>query len=342
MNETPSNKTGTAKKSANYEGSLSSGGNFASLNGWNIPNDYGSTLDEYLSFKEKTVITDFSDSGVVSLQGKDAADFLHKMTTNNMLNINTNEPIVTVLTDADGHFVDVITVLSRNDRFLLIGSEGNGQTIFEWLDKYHFSEEITIVDESGKYGLFALYGKTFPEILSSQEYLLIGSDDESAFILVENNVPSVWAKLVESGLTPAGREAWNLIRTERGIPRFGFEIIGSANPLEAGFTHAVSFTKGCYIGQEVIARMDTYDKVSRELRRLHFSKKVDKSGHKLLTKDGKPAGEITTSVYSPELGKQIGLGYVKKKYIELGSELSVSGTDLTAVIGEGFLEESKI
>ena len=341
MNETHSNNTGMAKESANYEGSLSSGGNFVLVNGWQIPNDYGSTLDEYQSFKGKKVITDFSDSGVVSLQGKDTADFLHRMSTNNMLNINSNEPVVTVLTDADGHFMDVVTVLLHNERFLLIGSEGNGQNIFEWLNKHHFSEEITIVDESGQYGLFALYGEGVPAILSSQEYILIGSDSESAFILVENNVSSVWKKLVESGLTPVGREAWNLIRTERGIPRLGFEITSSANPLEAGFAHAVSFTKGCYIGQEVIARMDTYDKVSRELRRLHFSGEVDKSGQKLLTKDGKPAGEITTSVYSPELGKQIGLGYVKKKYIELGGELFVSGTDLTAVIGEGFMEESK-
>jgi len=123
-----------------------------------------------------------------------------------------------------------------------------------------------------------------------------------------------------------------------GLPRYGYEIGSNANPLEAGLSNTVSFTKGCYIGQEVIARMDTYDKVSRQLRRIHLSKEVISTEKIDLISGTKVVGQLTSSVYSFELGKHIGLGYIKKKFGEIGRELSVSNSDAIAVIGEDFSE----
>ena len=309
MNDTTKIKTDTILKTVTNEASLKSGANLIESNGWLIPNDYGNVLDEYVAFKEGLLIVDFSDHGVISIEGKDSLDFLHRMSTNDVISTNANEKTLNVLTNADGRIIDATWMITGPEKqsAMLVGSAGSGLAVAQWLEQYHFSEELDIRDESGKY-------------------------------LVKENASEYWENLLEQGAVPVGREAWNIRRIELGIPRYGFELTESANPLEAGLFDSISLSKGCYIGQEVIARMDTYDKVSRQLRRLHFSGEVDDSSKPVLSSDGKKVGIVTSSVYSIELGKHIGLGYIKNKYAELGNELLISESKETAIVGESFSE----
>ena len=338
MNDTLIEKDIAVKKTINHQEALSLNANIIESNGWLIANDYGSVIDEYKAFKESHVLVDFSDNGVVRLSGPDSKEFLHKMSTNNVFNLKDGEIVVSSFTNADGRFVDVITVLAEDDGLTLICSEGNGKTITEWLTKYHFSEDLEISDLSGEYGLFALYGPNPAKIIPDFEGTILYSDNESLFMLLKKEPVKIWQELLKSGAVPAGREAWNIRRVEWGIPRYGYEITSNANPLEAGLFDSVSFTKGCYIGQEVIARMDTYDKVSRQLRRIHLSGEIEINDKINLLSGTKIVGELTSSVYSFELGKHIGLGYIKKKFGEIGKELSISDSDVIAVIGEDFSE----
>ena len=338
MSETFIENDIAVKNTITHQLSLSLNANLIESNNWLIANDYGSVIEEYKAFKEKPVLVDFSDNGVVRISGADSKDFLHKMSANDIYNLKENHIITSSLTNADGRFIDVITVLAENDGLTLIGSEGNGKSIAEWLTKYHFSEDLEISDQSGQYGLFALYGKDPAKLISDFECTILHSDNKSVFLLLKDEPADIWQALLESGVTPAGRESWNIRRVEWGIPRFGYEIGSNANPLEAGLANSVSFTKGCYIGQEVIARMDTYDKVSRQLRRVHLSEQIDFTEKINLMSESKIVGELTSSVYSFELGKHIGLGYIKKKIAEIGKELSVSNSDAIAIVGEDFSE----
>ena len=336
MSDTLIEKDIAPKNTIIHQEALSLNANMIESNGWLIANDYGSVIEEYKAFKEKTVLIDFSDNGVVRLTGKDSKEFLHKMSANDIFNLDENQIITSSLTNADGRFIDVVTVLAEGGGLTLICSEGNGETITEWLTKYHFSEDLEISDQSGNYGLFALYGNDPAKTVPDFEGTILYSDSESLFMLVKNEPAEVWQTILKSGVSPAGREAWNIRRVEWGIPRYGYEISSKANPLEAGLANSVSFTKGCYIGQEVIARMDTYDKVSRQLRRIHLSGEIDISGKIDLLSDKRIVGELTSSVFSFELGKQIGLGYIKKKFGEIGKELTISNSDVIAVVGEDF------
>ena len=338
MNDKLTEKVTDVKHTIIHQEALRLNANLIESNGWLIANDYGSLIDEYKAFKEKPVLIDFSDNGVVRISGSDSKEFLHKMSTNNVFNIKEGEIVVSSFTNADGRFVDVVTVLAENDGLTLICSEGNGKTFTEWLTKYHFSEDLEISDQSGEYGLFALYGQNPDQKIPDFEGTILYSDNESLFMLVKNEPVKIWQDLLKSEVTPVGREAWNIRRVELGIPRYGYEIGSNANPLEAGLSNTVSFTKGCYIGQEVIARMDTYDKVSRQLRRVHLSQEVISTEKIDLISGTKVVGELTSSVYSFELGKHIGLGYIKKKFGEMGRELSVSNSDAIAVVGEDFSE----
>ena len=340
MKETDNIKTDSILKTVTHEASLKSGANLIESNGWLIPNDYGNVLDEYVAYKEGLVTADFSDNGVILIEGKDSLDFIHRMSTNDAINTNENDNILNVLTNADGRIIDSTWMITGPEKqsATLIGSAGNGRMVTQWLEQYHFSEELNIRDESGKYGIFGIYGENASETAASLKCDVIYSDEYSAFVLVKENAPAYWMNLLEQGAVPVGREAWNIRRIELGIPRFGFELTDAANPLEAGLFDSISFSKGCYIGQEVIARMDTYDKVARQLRRLHFSGEVDDSSKPILSSDGKKVGIVTSSVYSFELGKHIGLGYIKNKHAEMGNELLIEGSSETAIIGESFSE----
>jgi folate-binding protein YgfZ len=121
-----------------------------------------------------------------------------------------------------------------------------------------------------------------------------------------------------------GAEAFEIARIEAGIPRFGADMDETINPLEAGLeTRAISFSKGCYIGQEVISRIRTYSEVAKALRGLRLAddlKSLPKKGDKLFH-DGKEAGFITSATVSPRLKANIALGYVKREMNQLGTEL---------------------
>ena len=340
MNDTTKIKTDTILNTVTNEASLKSGANLIESNGWLIPNDYGNVLDEYVAFKERSLVVDFSDHGVTSIEGKDSLDFLHRMSTNDVISTNANDKTLNVLTNADGRIIDATWMITGPEKqsAILVGSAGSGYAVAQWLEQYHFSEELDIRDESGKYGVFAVYGKNADTVAASPSCDVIDSGENFAFVLVKENASEYWENLLEQGAVPVGREAWNIRRIELGIPRYGFELTEFANPLEAGLFSSISFSKGCYIGQEVIARMDTYDKVSRQLRRLHFSGEVDDSSQPTLSSDGKKVGIVTSSVYSLELGKHIGLGYIKNKYAEMGNELLVSESNETAIVGESFSE----
>lgn len=340
MNDTTKIKSDTILKTVTNEASLKSGANLIESNGWLIPNDYGNVLDEYVAFKEGLLIVDFSDHGVISIEGKDSLDFLHRMSTNDVISTNANDKTLNVLTNANGRIIDATWMITGSEKqsAMLVGSAGSGLAVAQWLEQYHFSEELDIRDESGKYGVFAVYGKNADNIAAAENCDVIDSVEYFAFVLVKESASEYWENLLEQGAVPVGREAWNIRRIELGIPRYGFELTESANPLEAGLFDSISFSKGCYIGQEVIARMDTYDKVSRQLRRLHFSGEVDDSSKPALSSDGKKVGIVTSSVYSIELGKHIGLGYIKNKYAELGNELLISESKETAIVGESFSE----
>ena len=119
-----------------------------------------------------------------------------------------------------------------------------------------------------------------------------------------------------------GRDAVELARIEQGVPAFGAELSESYNPLEAGLQHMVSYTKGCYIGQEVIARLTTYDKVQKRLVRLTWPADAQVDAGTKLMLDGRQAGVVTSAIRDPRTGYGLGLGYVRKALSDPGARLT--------------------
>ena len=156
-------------------------------------------------------------------------------------------------------------------------------------------------------------------------------------ILPSEAAAELWALLMEAGteagILPMGEETWEALRVEAGVPRWGAELSERYNPLEANLLESISWDKGCYIGQEVVARLNTYHKVQRYLVGLAFDGGGSLTPGATLTVDGTPAGALTSVAYSPGAGRWLGMGYLRTQYVKQHAEVVATTEDGGAVRG---------
>ena len=143
-------------------------------------------------------------------------------------------------------------------------------------------------------------------------------------ISATEDAAAVWQSLTSSGITPMGAAAYETARISQGVPAQGSEMGDDFNPLEAGLVGSIDFTKGCYIGQEVIARLDTYKKVQKYLVKLAFGEGASVSPGAILTQDGKAVGKVTSVTSEPSTGQDIGLAYVRTLQAVVGGRLELA------------------
>ena len=143
-------------------------------------------------------------------------------------------------------------------------------------------------------------------------------------VMTPQAAPVVWQRLAAAGVTPIGQEAFEAVQVRHAVPRYGRELDDAFNPLEAGLIGSVDFAKGCYIGQEVIARLDTYEKVQRYLVRLRFSAGAVVSEGAVLEQEGRNVGQVTSLSVIPTTGELLGLGYIRTAAAQSGAQLTLS------------------
>jgi hypothetical protein len=144
-------------------------------------------------------------------------------------------------------------------------------------------------------------------------------------------------------VVPIGTQAYEAVRLQHAVPLYGHEMGDAYNPLEAGLIGSIDFHKGCYIGQEVIARLDTYQKVQKRLVRLRFSPDAKVFQDAALEDDGQQVGKVTSVTSLPITGERIGLGYVRTGSLEVGAHLQLAAPaagwaeieDLSQLFGPG-------
>jgi folate-binding protein YgfZ len=245
---------------------------------------------------------------VLRLRGQETLDFLQRMSTNDVLHLKSNEHAVTVLTNEKGRIVDIVVVVVREEGIFLLTSPSRSNHIKIWLEKFIILEDVFIENVTDQYQCLLILGKHVPETLHHLQLfkdIRWTIDAHLAFLSV-----SEYFVLVPS-LEFLSDDVFEILRIEQGIPRYEKELSDNINPLEAGLEKFISFTKGCYIGQEVIARLDTYKKLQKKLHGFVFdtSEPLNEVG-KLLYND-EQVGWTTSHCWSVSLGKPVALGYVK-------------------------------
>jgi folate-binding protein YgfZ len=226
-----------------------------------------------------------------------------------------------------------------------------------WINKYIISDDIFQNDISGKYTIFELLGPQVESFIIMISGNAVNIQENSFKVINTDGIIFFLAKLKDKNgkmkfwiiadpnygqhlvrymienksifdFNLIGEEAGEIYRIEQGIPAAPHEINDLYNPHEARLMDLVDTGKGCYIGQEVIARLGTYDKVQKYLMGLEFSEAVE-DDHKfsLFDEQGLEAGEITSYIYSPNFKKHIGLGYIKKAFLQKGKILTAKSND---------------
>lgn len=308
-------------------------------------NNTSSVKEEYYIIKNGSGIYIPQGTVVIQLEGKDTLDFLHRVSTNNLKELNAFEKKNTLFLNEKGRFIDRATLLNLENFFLLIGSADEKRKLLSWINKYIIMEDLKTKDVSNDYSLIELIGpqsESYITLLIGDEikkldqenviythadgfpfYLFRGSKlDKYCFrLLVEKEKSDDFIKymLENKSVFDVGMvsdETYDFVRIEKGIAVLPNEINDNYNPHETNMLDEISFNKGCYIGQEVIARLDTYDKVQRKMVGFILPESFERNGNDILfDENGNEIGEITSIASSVLFNKKIAIGFVRKKVL---------------------------
>ncbi len=347
---------------------------FGELNGAETVSNYGDWLAEHAALHETVGVIDLSFRSRICLTGADRARFLHGQVTNDVKKLLIGEGCYSAITTAKGKMESDLNIFALADELLLDFEPSLTEKISARLEKFIVADDVQIVDAAPHYGLLSVQGSKavevvralnlFPEIPTQQFGSIKISDAMLGEIYLANNsrlgvsgfdlfVPNnslsaVADKLIAAVKQIGGRAigwtAFETVRIENGIPRFGADMDETNIPLECGIeSRAIVYNKGCYIGQEVINRIHSVGHVNKELRGLCLAndlKTFPQRGDELFHA-GKEVGYVTSAVKSPALNANIALGYVRREANQIGNELTlqtVTGESPVKIVGLPFLK----
>jgi folate-binding protein YgfZ len=297
-------------------------------------NDQLTMTKEYAAAQTGCVMLDAAAWGRLKFTGKNRVDFLHRMSTNDLLPLQAGQGAGTVFTTPIARIIDRTVVTVRADEVLMLTSRGNQTRVMQWLRKYiFFNDDVQIKDVTDETGMISLYGATANQVVAQvsgedlsglslhhwraakiggAEVMIARADPIASggfhLIFQRDAREKVWQALLDVGVVPLSEETYQVLRVEAGLPEFGHELGDEYIPLEANLWNDVSFKKGCYTGQEIIARMESRQKLAKRLVGLCFDESVTLPAS--LWIDDHEAGVVTSVAHSPVLG-WIGLGYLK-------------------------------
>ena len=330
------------------------GAHFATVNEAEVVDHYQDTLAEYTALQETAGVVDLSFRSRVCVTGADRVRFLHGQVTNDITGLVTGSGCYAAITTTKGKMEADLNIYRLAEELLLDFEPGLTKNVSDRLEKYIVADDVQVVDIGPLYGLLSVQGpesasvaiaaglaQEFPqkqlafvkvqECAAGEVYLMnqprLGTSGFDLFMPI-GQIGDYMDKLVASAKAIGGRlcgwRAVEMARIEGGIPRFGVDMDESNFPQECGIeSRAVSYTKGCYIGQEILNRIHTLGHVNRELTGLRLAdglKDLPVKGTRLFHA-GKEAGYTTSALASPKLGANVALGYVRKELNQIGKEV---------------------
>ncbi|HEV8375543.1 MAG TPA: glycine cleavage T C-terminal barrel domain-containing protein [Candidatus Polarisedimenticolia bacterium] len=295
---------------------------------------------------DSCLVASREELGRIRLRGKDRHDFLHRLSTNDILALKPGEGRLTALLNPKGRLLDLLQVLVLEEEMLVITSEGAGEKVLSWLEAYHFREEVEIEpcesDCLGLYGerarslLARLSGEEVPAVsyghnrmltLAGVRARLAGSFPLAGagfFLLAPSgSAPVLRDALQAAGAQRASRELLEALRVAAGVPAWGRELTEDFNPWEAGLDAAISLAKGCYVGQEIVARIHTYKKLQRRLSGLEIEGSVAPPPGSAVLHESKQVATLTSAAVSPFSGKPIGLAFLPLPLVGVSQTLEI-------------------
>lgn len=304
----------------------------------------------YEAAHETAVLVNRSNLGILKFSGATRLDLVNRMSTQAVKDLKSGQGAATILTTDIGRMIDRLLLYAAQDAVYVLTGEGNADFIARYLLRFvFFNDDFQLQDLSADTAVFGVYGPQagqklgaagFPEIdlpLHHWQQAEIGGvtaylhrtdpiAGDGYFVMAQTaDKATLQAHLLAAGLAAADEPAFDYLRLESGQPRFGRELTQDYIPLEANLWEDVSFKKGCYIGQEIIARLESRGKLAKRLVRLSLTALAE-SGSDILAA-GKKAGTLTSIGAGP--AGILGLGYVKTAVLDENAPLLVGETAVT-------------
>ena len=331
---------------------------FDSPCGWELPFSYGDPQAEYRVVRTAAGVIDQSHSSVLEVTGRDRVAFLQGMLTNDLKVLTPGQGCRAAFLDAHGKVQALLAVLVLDDRLLLMLHGGSAEKTLQALDKFLISEKVYFRDVSAEALLFLLAGPSTGAVIerltgepplpapwahaerkAGEIALRVitggGETGEAEGWLYAPALEGerLWRATLEAGnpvgLRPVGVTAFDVLRVEAGTPWYGHDVDETVLLPEIPLESYVSYTKGCYIGQEVVARVKYRGHVNRSLTGLTFDgDRVPRNGAVIET-DNRQVGRVTSAVTSFAVNRPIAIAFVRREHVEPGTLVTVRDNDLT-------------
>lgn len=267
----------------------------------------------------------------ISVTGPDRKCFLHGMVTNEVNKLAPGQSNYALMLNAKGKILADLWVYMREEDIILIARDCLRDAVVATLNKFLIMEEAEIIDRTQDNSVLTVQGPNAESYVSDIDYIKITASLTGlpGYLLVcpKDEAEVVKDNVLNAGASPVQPEALEYMRIEAGVPMVGRELDDSVIPQEAGLHHAISFEKGCYIGQEVVARLHFRGHVNRELTRFILECEEAPEAVAIIYHDGKEAGKITSACRKLDSNQIVGLGYLR-------SALRKAGEKYAAKIGD--------
>ena len=327
-----------------------------------LPNDFGDPAAEYRYANQTVALVDKNYRAYLSFTGPDRVRYLNAILTNNIKDLVPGHGNISLLLNPQGHILAELETYALADEHFCVSYAMIREQLISSMDKYIIMDDVTLTDETERWGTLSVEGPKAAamtrevsgvEVTSQGELSSVdgtvgtipcrvvkrspGDVPGAEFVVERGHLAPLWQILLEAarkhGGGPAGYTALGGQRLAQGIPWFGYDFGEKQIPHEAGLENShISYTKGCYTGQEIVERVRSRGHVNRRRVSLLFSGDViPEAGAPLTTADGKEAGYVTRAARSWDPERIVGMGYVRKEAEAPGIALHWSGGTATIV-----------
>jgi folate-binding protein YgfZ len=347
--------TQTALETPLAELHLNAGAKLGVWFGCALPDDFGDWQREYFFAKQTVALIDKNHRAYVSFAGPDRVRYVNAILSNNVKELQPSQGNISLLLNPQGRILAEIETHAQGDKLFCVSCAMIRERLIETLDKFIIMDDVTLTDDSLRYGTLALEGpmtaKLVLELIGIDLHPL--ADFASAEVRIASlpctmtrksfgeilavdiltareNLESLWKILAERVRAHSGGAigytALNALRLEQGVPWFGYDFGDKQIPHEAGLQDShISYTKGCYTGQEIVERVRSRGQVNRRRVDLIFPGSRVPAAGETLTAEGKEVGFVTRASALPSRQLAIGMGYLRKENNGLGSQVDWAG-----------------
>ena len=335
--------------------------------GWSVPESYGDVLFEYAAVREGGAgVIDLSNRGRIQVSGTEAVQFLNGLITNDMKTLAENTWMPAAFPNVQGRLIASVRVSRLKDEgegknasqtFLIDTEPATHERVLKTIERFTLAGDFRVSDVTNQTAHITAQGRRAvngvrtvlgdeaasmtlnqaiqipwrqSELPGNLTVIRATHTAEDGFDLMVNSdqAGSLWEALQDAGARPVGYDAFEMLRIEAGLPRYGVDMDDTNVVTETALDDAVSYTKGCYVGQEIIARIKYRGHVAKKLTGLVFEQAVKvEVGAAIRSADGKEVGRVTSKTYSPHLGRTIAMGYLKYDYLASDSIVNVIAAD---------------